>query len=134
MERLQIDVVNAAELKARAQEMGFDLCGICPAVPPPGAGRFLEWLAAGYAGQMHFLPDRAEAYARPQSVLVSCWSIVMLAMNYRTTEPAITQPGQGRVSRYAWGNDYHGIIRRDRAAHLADWVRALRPTACARRG
>ena len=69
MERLQIDVVNAAELKARAQEMGFDLCGICPAVPPPGAGRFLEWLAAGYAGQMHFLPDRAEAYARPQSVL-----------------------------------------------------------------
>ena len=50
----------------------------------------------------------------------------MLAMNYRTTEPAMTQPGQGRVSRYAWGNDYHGIIR-DRLAHLADWVRARMP-------
>ena len=128
MERSQIDVVNAAELKARAKELGFDLCGICPAVPPPGAGRFQEWIAAGYAGQMHFLPDRAEAYARPQSVLVGARSIVMLAMNYRTAEPAMTQPGQGRVSRYAWGTDYHGIIR-DRLARLADWVRARMPQA-----
>ena len=55
----------------------------------------------------------------------------MLAMNYRTAEPAMTQPGQGRVSRYAWGNDYHGIIR-DRLAHLADWVRARMPQAHAR--
>jgi epoxyqueuosine reductase len=131
MERSQIDVLDAAELKTRAKELGFDLCGISPAVPPPGAGRFQEWIAAGYAGQMHYLPDRAEAYARPQSVLVGARSIVMLAMNYRTAEPAMTQPGQGRVSRYAWGNDYHCIIR-DRLAHLADWVRARMPQAHAR--
>ena len=118
--------IDAGVLKARAGELGFDLCGICPAVPPPGAGRLQAWLAAGYAGQMHYLPDRADAYARPQSVLAGARSIVMLAMNYRTAEPIAPQPGQGKVSRYAWGHDYHEIIR-DRLAKLADWVRGRMP-------
>jgi epoxyqueuosine reductase len=85
-----------------------------------------EWLAAGYAGQMHYLPDRAKAYSQPQNVLAGARSIVILAMNYRTAEPVAPQPGQGKVSRYAWGFDYHEIIR-DRLAQLADWVRGCRP-------
>jgi epoxyqueuosine reductase len=118
--------IDAGELKARARELGFDLCGICPAISPPGVGRLQEWLAAGYAGQMHYLPDRAEAYSQPQSVLAGARSIVMLAMNYRTAEPAAPQPGQGKVSRYAWGHDYHEIIR-NRLAKLADWIRLRQP-------
>ncbi len=118
--------IDAGELKARTRELGFDLCGICPAVSPPGVGRLQEWLAAGYAGQMHYLPDRAEAYSQPQNVLAGARSIVILAMNYRTAEPVAPQPGQGKVSRYAWGHDYHEIIR-DRLAQLADWVRGCRP-------
>ena len=54
------------ELKRRAAELGFSLCGVCPAVAPPGAARLDEWLAAGYAGQMHYLADRREAYARSE--------------------------------------------------------------------
>jgi epoxyqueuosine reductase len=118
--------LDAGLLKARARELGFDLCGICPAVAPPGVGRLQAWLAAGYAGQMHYLPNRAEAYAQPQSVLAGARSIVMLAMNYRTAEPIAPQPGQGKVSRYAWGHDYHEIIR-DRLAKLAEWIRGRRP-------
>jgi epoxyqueuosine reductase len=118
--------IDAGELKARARELGFDLCGICPAVSPPGVGRMQEWLAAGYAGQMHYLPDRAEAYSQPQSVLAGARSIVMLAINYRTAEPAAPQPGQGKVSRYAWGHDYHEIIH-NRLAQLAEWVRGRQP-------
>ena len=56
-------------------------------------------------------------------------SIVMLAMNYRTAEPAPPQPGQGRVSRYAWGDaDYHDLIR-ERLNALADSLRERVPAA-----
>ena len=76
------------ELKARAAELGFSLSGVCPAVAPPGARRLDAWLAAGYAGQMDYLADRREAYHDPNRVLDGARSIVMLAMNYRTAEPA----------------------------------------------
>jgi epoxyqueuosine reductase len=99
-------------VKSAASELGFDLCGVCPAVGNLGLARFDEWLAAGYAGEMHYLPDRREAYADPKSNLDGARSIVMLAVNYRTVDPAEPQSGRGRVSRYAWGVDYHDVLRR----------------------
>jgi len=119
------------DLKLEAKRLGFDLCGICAAVPPPGIDRFGAWLASGYAGQMQYLADRIEAYANPNHVLDGARSIVMLAMNYRRAEPAETMVGQGRVSRYAWGIDYHSIIR-ERLEALADWLRQRVPTATTR--
>lgn len=107
-------------LRQHARELGFSLFGVCPAVSPPGVPRFEAWLAAGYAGQMHYLADRREAYTDPRFVLDGARSIVMLAMDYRTADPVPPQPGQGRVSRYAWGDaDYHDVIRR-RLSLLAD--------------
>jgi epoxyqueuosine reductase len=115
-----------AELKAEAQQVGFDLCGVCPAVSPPGFERFEQWLAAGYAGEMQYLPDRSAAYEHPNHVLDGARSVVLLAVNYRTEEPAgfaeEIMPGFGRVSRYAWGIDYHDVIR-ERLNALADWLR-----------
>jgi epoxyqueuosine reductase len=118
----------SAAIKAQARRLGFDLCGVCPAVAPPGVERLQAWLAAGYAGEMHYLPERAEAAGHPQHVLQGTKSIVMVAMNYRTQEPASAASGQGRVSRYAWGSDYHDVIR-SRLAVLADWLRAEVPQA-----
>jgi epoxyqueuosine reductase len=121
-----------AALKRKALDLGFELAGVCPAVSPPGAARLDEWLAAGYAGQMHYLPDRREAYERPQNVLDGVRSVVMLAMNYRTVEPSDPKPGQGRVSRYAWGPaDYHDVIR-SRLAQLTDSLHEHEPTAAVR--
>ena len=57
-----------------------------------------------------YLPERREAYAHPDSVLSGVRSIVMLALDYRTVEPSAPQSGRGRVSRYAWGVDYHAVI------------------------
>ncbi len=116
----------STEIKEEARRLGFALAGVCPVAEPPGAARFDEWLAAGYAGQMQWLPDRADAYKHPAHVLDGARSVVMLAMNYRTADPAATQPGQGRVSRYAWGADYHDLIR-DRLNKLADFVREQAP-------
>lgn len=115
-------------LKEEAVRVGFDLVGAAAAVAPPGIDRFDRWLAAGYAGQMRYLPDRLDAYRHPRHVLDDVKSILMLAVNYRTVEPAPAGSGQGRISRYAWGGDYHDLVR-GRLHKLADFHRRLRPKA-----
>jgi epoxyqueuosine reductase len=77
---------------------------------------------------MWYLADRAAAYEHPRHILEGARSILMLGMNYRTAEPAPAGPGQGRVSRYAWGADYHEVIR-TRLRTLAQFHRRLRPSA-----
>ncbi|MDA0835357.1 MAG: tRNA epoxyqueuosine(34) reductase QueG [Planctomycetota bacterium] len=100
-------------LKAEAARLGFELAGIAPALTPLGFPAFTEWLEKGYAGEMQYLADREEAYRHPSSVLPGVKSVLMLAMNYRSTDPVPTEEGHGRVSRYAWGEeDYHDFIRR----------------------
>jgi epoxyqueuosine reductase len=116
-------------LKQEAVRLGFSLAGVAPAVTPAGAARLDEWLSAGYAGQMHYLADRREAYEHPRHVLDGARSVVMLATDYRSAEPVSPGRGQGRISRYAWGErDYHELIR-DRLHQLADRLRAWRPEA-----
>lgn len=118
------------ELKQKASDLGFPLCGVTAAVTPPAAiERLREWLASGYAGQMHYLPDRLPAYADPNLVLDGVRSIVMLALPYRNANPAIVKPGQGRIARYAWGScDYHDLIH-DRLKQLSRWLQDRVPIA-----
>jgi len=115
-------------LKTEARRLGFAMSGACPAVVPPGSQRLADWLAAGYAGEMHYLADRAAAYENPRSILDGVRSVLMLAMVYRTDDPKPAAPGEGRVSRYAWGADYHELIR-ERLNSLADFLRAGNPEA-----
>lgn len=115
--------MQAAELaklvKSVAKKAGFDWCGIAPAVKPDGFDRFLQWLESGFHGEMDWMSRRRDLYSHPESVLSSVKSVVMLALCYRTEECGPVQPGQGRVSRYAWGEvDYHDLIH-DRLA----WMR-----------
>ncbi|PHS00625.1 MAG: tRNA epoxyqueuosine(34) reductase QueG [Blastopirellula sp.] len=101
------------QIKQEALALGFMHCGICPAVTAPNYQHFQEWLAAGYAGQMSYLEDRVAAYQDPGHVLDGAKSILMLSLNYRTIEPVTPQAGQGRLSRYAWGEvDYHDLIHK----------------------
>ncbi len=98
-------------IREEALQLGFSAVGICPAVTPTGLHRFHEWLDAGFAGQMQYLEDRREAYAHPKYVLDGVQSIVMLALNYKSEPIPPLGPGQGRVSRYAFGElDYHDWI------------------------
>ncbi len=127
--------MNAADLtrmlKEHARSLGFDLVGACPAVEPPAWDRFRAWLDAGLAGQMDYLERHAEARRHPRGVLPGARSVLMLGANYRTVEPAAPGPGQGSVSRYAWGTDYHAVIRR-RLRRLGELHRRLVPDERAR--
>jgi epoxyqueuosine reductase len=121
-----------AELKNAAHRLGFQLTGACRAVNAPGGLRLREWLARGFAGQMHFMSDRCSAYEHPNAVLPGVKSLLMLGMNYRSAEPAEVGKCEGRVSRYAWGpGDYHDLIH-DRLRQLSECLLVLCPQARAR--
>lgn len=115
-------------LKEEASRLGFEMCGACPAVTPEGIHHFRRWLSAGYAGRMEYLAKRAAAYEHPQHVLPGVRSLLVLGKVYRTVEPQPAAAGQGRVSRYAWGRDYHELIRQ-RLRQLAGYHRRLDPGA-----
>jgi len=121
-----------AALKAEAHRLGFALVGVAPAVTPGGLHHFLQWLDAGYAGEMLYLSRREEAYQHPRSVLGGVRSIVMLGMNYQSASPA-PHDVPARVSRYAWGaGDYHDLLR-DRLRQLSACLEQLQP-GCLTRG
>jgi epoxyqueuosine reductase len=121
-----------AQLKAEARRQGFALAGVCDAVTPSGASRLADWLARGYAGQMDYLAARQAAYEHPKHVLDGVRSVLMLGLPYRTVEPVLPRAGQGRISRYAWGeSDYHDKIH-DRLKQLISWLKEQAPQANAR--
>lgn len=100
-------------LKQEAERVGFQLTGACAAVTPAGYPNFLQWLEAGYAGEMHYLEERQNAYKHPEGVMPGVKSLLMLGMSYRTADHAASKPGFGRVARYAWGEaDYHDLIHK----------------------
>ncbi len=110
-----------ARIRARAGGLGFDLVGIAPAVTPAGVTHFRDWVERGFAGEMDYMRRHAAAREHPRHVLDGVRSIVMVAMNYRTVEPGPVEPLDGRISRYAWGDDYH-VILRERIKQLGDFL------------
>src|SRR5271155_2759819 len=113
--------VNATErtswILEQARGMGFDLCGIAPAEAFEELRRMPEWLERGYGGEMNYLRD--ERRSDPSRVVEGARSIIVAALNYRTehaysTEVPTSQSDEtprGWISRYAWGDDYHDVLR-----------------------
>lgn len=115
-------------LRDRAEQLGFELCGIAAAVAPSGIGALQDWIDAGFAGEMGYIPRRAGAYQHPENVLPGVRSVVMVAMNYHDggrTESASVNGG--RVAKYATGAaDYHDVLKQ-RLKQLAAFLHEQRP-------
>ena len=83
---------------------------------PPERAWYHEWVAAGFAGEMRYLTDRRAAVRDdPRNLLASARSVVCVGKLYNTPWPYSTQFDDGErawISRYAWGEDYHGVLRR----------------------
>jgi len=105
-------------LEAHARELGFDLCGIASAAKFPELARAEEWLARGYAGEMKYLADPRRCDA--ERALPGIRSAIICALNYNTRMPKSTdalhlqrdEEPRGWISRYAWGTDYHEVLRK----------------------
>ncbi len=135
-------------VKRRAIECGFDLVGITllPVAQGPEFAR--RWLQEGFGGEMHYLrnPKRED----PRLVLPSAKSAILVGLVYNTSLPYSTESAgmetagtQGReagqparpldgprawISRYAWGRDYHSVMR-ERLERLREALVTLAPGA-----
>jgi epoxyqueuosine reductase len=127
--------MNAAErtpwVCEQARAIGFDLCGVATIATATtdsdsrsSSDRTFEelaylpeWLTRGYAGEMNYLRDPRRA--DPRLVLDGAQSLIVVGLNYNSpsaysTELPVThgdESPRGWVSRYAWGDDYHEVLR-----------------------
>ena len=123
------------KIKGYAKELGFDLVGIAPVKPPAHADFYVEWLRKGHAGEMEYM-GRTEATRRdPGKFLPWARSVVSLALNYFTPFegpkeqgacPERSEGARGWISRYAWGEDYHGILK-TKMEKLLEWIQEEAP-------
>jgi epoxyqueuosine reductase len=109
--------MSGAELKkdlvVRARDLGFDSCRVADCAIPPHADEFRNWLREGAAGEMSYLERGEEKRCDPQKVLAGARSVIILALNYWQGEHSKAQGNEaaGRIARYAWGDDYHELIK-----------------------
>lgn len=99
-----------------AGECGFELAGVAAAIPLTEADYYGQWVSAGFAGEMKYLTDhRAEVRSDPRKLLSTAQSVICVAKLYNGPQPYSTQLNDRElawISRYAWGEDYHDILRR----------------------
>ncbi|HKT47873.1 MAG TPA: tRNA epoxyqueuosine(34) reductase QueG [Candidatus Acidoferrales bacterium] len=106
---------NAAPVMERAKTLGFELCGVARPAEFPELARAADWLEQGYAGEMRYLADPRREHL--ESVLPGVRSIIVCGLNYNTALPLSTEAARdadeprGWISRYAWGGDYHEVVR-----------------------
>jgi len=103
-------------VRALARECGFELAGVARAAPAEDIARYRQWVEAGNAAEMRYLTDhRAPIREDPRHLLPSARSIVCVGKLYQTPWPHSTEfhdEDRAWISRYAWGDDYHDVLRR----------------------
>lgn len=119
-------MMNYSEsIRKHAARLGFDACGIASIETIDPAGRFNTWLQQGFHAQMHWLEKTAAIRLDIRRKLPGAQSVVVVARNYYATRPPLS-PNAVRVSRYAWGEDYHYVLQGP-LEDLATYIRSLAP-------
>ena len=121
--------ITSQEIKAQARALGFELVGIvaAQALTEEGA-RLREWLARAFHGRMDYMARDPEMRSDPRLLMESARSVVCVALNYYRPEKHVDDPAIGKISRYAWGDDYHDVLR-DKLKFLLEWIREREPAA-----
>ena len=95
---------------ALALSVGFDLAGIAAARPSRETRFLRDWLARGFAGEMHYIGRRVEERVDPRLVLEGARSVIAVGFVYDPGARPLAAPGTATVSRYAGGDDYHDVL------------------------
>lgn len=119
-------MLSATVIKDYAYELGFDSVRITGAEAFPEAEQVIkERIAHGLMdGLPWFTAERADVSCHPDALLPEARSIIALAMCYLSELPDESQGDgpRGRISRYAWGEDYHDLIK-PKLQQFAAWLR-----------
>jgi epoxyqueuosine reductase len=93
-----------------ATALGFDRCEAAPVRALDAAPRLREWLALGMHGSMQWMERSADRRADPGLVVPEARSVLIVTRSYWTGEEASTDASRARISRYAWGAEYHDVL------------------------
>ena len=120
--------LTASAVKDQARRLGFDLCGVAPAGNHAELSVLREWLDRGYAGEMAWMERSADRRADVRHVLPGCRCVIVTGTVYNVDRPysGDLPPDRARLSRYAWGDDYHDVLER-RLTTLLHWMRDVSP-------
>jgi epoxyqueuosine reductase len=119
-----IDLAAAKRtLATQVRAHGFDAFGIAGIVLRQDEQRLIEWLDAGFHGDMGYMQRHGSMRSHPEELAPGTVRVISVRMNYwpaeaQRAEDALGDPTQGYVSRYALGRDYHKVMR-NALAHLA---------------
>lgn len=122
------DAIAKERIRSKALELGFAKAGVAEASEADTFATFEQWLDQGYHADMGYLARGREARRHPRSMLNSVRSVWMLAWDCsdfgrETQIPA----GHGRIARYAWGRDYH-LVLREKLSQLGQFCRERWPS------
>src|SRR5688572_4774488 len=110
-------MLTAQQVKDKARDLGFDLCGIAPVDSFPELDFLKEWLDKGYAGDMAWMARSASRRADVRQVVSDARCVIVTG----TVSSGASLQGQAKISRYAWGDDYHDVLKKRLDALLA-WM------------
>ncbi|HKC64224.1 MAG TPA: tRNA epoxyqueuosine(34) reductase QueG, partial [Pyrinomonadaceae bacterium] len=83
--------------------------------------RLKAWLERGYQGEMRWMEREPEKRTDPRLLLPSARSLVAVALNYYTPHEHVDNPSTGKISRYAWGDDYHDVVG-EKLKRMLAWI------------
>ncbi len=121
-----------AKIKQKAHELGFEHIGVSPAEKlTVEAERLAEWLSRGYHATMYWMERKGDRRTDPRNIVPGARSVISVAMNYYTPHEITDHPERGKISRYAWGDDYHDIVG-GRLKLLWEYIKDIEPGAAGR--
>lgn len=119
----------AEKIKQKAHEIGFHKIGIARAEVLKDEGENLKkWLANDFHGEMKWMEREPEKRANPNLIFEDAKSIVVVALNYFTPHEHEENSSKGKVSRYAWGDDYHDVVK-EKLRELLSFIKTLDTSA-----
>ena len=110
---------NTQLIKRLAAQFGFDHCGIAKAVVLDEDARRLEsWLNKGMHGSMQYMENNFDMRIDPAKLVPGAKSVITLLLNYFPSQHQ--DPAAPKIASYAYGNDYHEVIREKLTRFLAE--------------
>ena len=114
-------------IKEKARNLGFSKVGIARAdVLTEEGARLAEWLNRGYHGTMAWMQSDPEKRADVRRIVPGAASVISVAVNYYAPTLHSAADGRGKISRYAWGDDYH-VVMTPRIQSLVDCIKSEKP-------
>jgi len=114
------------KIREKAGEFGIHRIGFAPAdALSIERNRLTEWLARGNHGEMRWMEREPEKRTDPRILFPPAKSVISAAVNYFTPHQ---HEGHGKISRYAWGDDYHDVVKA-RLTALLEWIKGEAPAA-----